>query len=337
MEDQEQKKPPSHKTKRIAIISIVIIVILGLSFMGYRYRNAFMQLIGATASINPPACTSIGQTWTSPFDGMTGMCVPKGELLMGAADSVSDALEQERPQRKISVEAFWIDRTEITNAQFDKFVKATHYYTWAEAKHHRSYVFSEDANVVWEDMKGAYWKHPQGPQSNLDGLENHPVVHIHKDDAMAYCKWAKRRLPTEAEWEKAARGGDGRQFPWGNQPWAGNLANLADKSFNYVKWANKDIDDGYRYTAPVGNYPDGASPYGVMDMAGNVWEVVSDWSDWYVDVDDPTNTEKKMPIIRGSSWYGNAWEARTFHRAMPDPNKSSVVTGFRCAVSDGNS
>ncbi len=336
MEKHDKTTNRSSKKSRIIFLSIGIIVIVGLALIGYRYRNTFMQLIGVTASINPPACTSVGQTWTSPFDGMVGMCVPKGEFMMGAADTVTDAPKQDHPQRKVSVEAFWIDRTEVTNAQFEKFVVATHYFTWAEAKHHRSYVFSEDANVVWEDMKGANWKHPQGPQSNIGGLESYPVVHIHRDDAVAYCKWAKRRLPSEAEWEKAARGTDGRTFPWGNQPWAGNLANLADRSFDLVRWSDKNVDDGYRYTAPVGTYPDGASPYGVMDMAGNVWEVVSDWSDYWVDVENPSNTDKKMPIIRGSSWYGSALEARTFHRAMPDPNKSSVVTGFRCAVSPGN-
>lgn len=330
-----QNDPVAQQRARRNLVPLIIflmIILLGAAFLGYRFRRNIFRLVGITPALTPPACQTVGQTWTSPIDGMVMVCVPAGDFLMGADDSIADALERERPQRNVTVDAFWIDKTEVTNKQFAKFVQSTDYFTWAESKRHRSYVFSEDPDIVWNDMKGANWNHPQGPQSDLRGLENHPVVHMHKDDAISYCKWAKRRLPSEAEWEKAARGGDGRLFPWGNQPWADDLANIADRSLEMVKWADLDIDDGYRYTSPAGNYPAGASPYGALDMAGNVWEVVSDWSDWYVSDDEPADVGKQMPVIRGSSWYGNAWEAHTFHRAIPDPNKSSVVTGFRCAA-----
>ncbi len=330
----------SMNNKKSPIIILLIILILGTGFAYLQRRLIVRYIDNIRLSQRPPACEKIGENWTSPKDGMELVCVPAGEFTMGAPSTVQDAWDREKPAHKVFLDAYWIDKTEVTNAMFAKFVKETQYITWAEKIRHKSYVFTEDPNIVWIDMKGAQWDHPTGPNSDLTGMENYPVVHIHIDDALAYCKWAGRHLPSEAEWEKAARGDDERIYPWGNQDVDGTLANLTDKNLAMLKWANLNIDDGYKYTSPVGNYPAGASPYGALDMAGNVWEVVGDWADWNYyshspekNPHNPANDPslKQLPVIRGSSWYGNAWEARSFHRAMPDPNKSSVVTGFRCA------
>ena len=334
MEKQETPQTQSTKTGTIVLVICVIIGILGLLITGYLYRNKILRIIGVIPSNRPPACTSVGQTWTSPVDGMIEVCVPKGGFIMGAGDSISDALAHERPERQITLEAFWIDRTEVSNAQFTKFVKETRHHTWAEAKHHRSYVFSEDPNIVWEDMKGASWEHPQGPQSDLTGLENHPVVHIRKNDAVAYCKWAKRRLPTEAEWEKAARGSDERRYPWGNDPLSGERANFCDINCNRTI-ANGKYNDGYTDTAPVGSYPAGASPYGALDMAGNVWE----WTGTLIMPYpyDPNDGRENLDVLGERAWRGGpysngVWWMRSSVRYRSVQVYWWMNLGFRCAA-----
>ena len=144
---------------------------------------------------------------------------------MGSADSDSEAGSDEKPQHKVTLDAFWIDRTEVTNAMFAKFVAATSYKTDGE-KAGKGFVLNLTSGQ-WEEMAGADWQHPRGPGSDLAGLDQHPVVQVSWNDATAYCAWAGRRLPTEAEWEKAARGTDGRKFPWGNQNVAGDLLNFS--------------------------------------------------------------------------------------------------------------
>ena len=200
--------------------------------------------------------------------------VPAGEFLMGSADSDTNASSDEKPQHRVYLDAFWIDGTEVTNDMFAKFVDEMGYKTDAEKIDQASTL-----NVLtekWGPTTGANWQHPRGTNSDIKGLEQHPVVQVSWRDAQAYCQWAKRRLPTEAEWEKTARGTDGRKFPWGNQDAAGDLLNLADSNLD-VTWAEKGINDGYQFSAPVGSYPKGASPYGAWDMAGNVWEWTEDW------------------------------------------------------------
>ena len=134
----------------------------------------------------PPKCESVGQTWISERDGMELVCVPKGEFLMGASENDDEALDREKPLHKVYLDAFWIDKTEVTNEMFAKFVEARDYKTWSQTKrNNRSYVFSEDPNIVWIDKKGANWKNPEGPESSIEERMKHPVVHIHKDDAEA--------------------------------------------------------------------------------------------------------------------------------------------------------
>lgn len=189
----------------------------------------------------------------SDKDGMTLLYVPAGEFTMGNNDGARD----EQPIHTVYLDAYWIDQTEVTNAMFKRFVDATRYQTDAEKR--GSGVALDLTKKLWSDTQGADWQHPRGPNSNLSGLDDHPVVQVSWNDATAYCQWAGGDLPTEAQWEKAARGTDGRIYPWGNQ--APDKTRLND---------NIEVGD----TTQVGNYPTGVSPYGALDMAGNVWEWV---------------------------------------------------------------
>jgi formylglycine-generating enzyme required for sulfatase activity/predicted Ser/Thr protein kinase len=278
----------------------------------------------------PPACTFIGQMWQSPKDGMKLLCIPEGRFTMGSGNGYEDEI----PVHAVILSAFWIDHTEVTNAMFTQFIAETGYQTSAE-KEGWGYAFS---GQDWEKVTGANWQHPHSPDSDIAGLDDHPVVQVSWEDAVAYCAWAKRELPSEAEWEKAARGADGRTYPWGNDELAGNLLNFADVNLEQ-DWADLTIDDGYEFTAPVGRYPDGASPYQVLDLAGNVWEWVQDWyaSDYYSsrkDWIDPLGPETgDFRVLRSGSWDNDSRDVRVSVREWYPPSDRSVYVGFRCTYS----
>ena len=276
----------------------------------------------------------------SEVDGMVMVYIAAGGFPMGYEENVftDDKYANQFPKHIVYLDGYWIDKTEITNGMFSKFVNATQYTTEVE-KIGNGYVAS-DVTVYWAKVEGASWKTPRGPDSSISGMENHPVVQVTWNDANAYCEWAGRRLPTDAEWEKAARGNDMRMYPWGNNDPTGELANLPDISLYKVlkfEWLNNGIDDGFAFTAPVGSYPKGASPYGILDMAGNVWEWVSDWAGKYVAEDSPSRnptgpSSGEYHVIRGESWdvnYGNA----AVDRQADSPDGRSASLGFRCAYS----
>lgn len=277
-----------------------------------------------------PQAVGSKQFW--PKDRTWMVYVPRGYFQMGSDDDT----DYERPMHTVWLDAFWIDQTEVTNAQFEKFVNESNYKTDAEQAGW-SYVY-DTASTRWVKESGADWRHPRGPSSSLDGLKNHPVTYVSWNDALAYCRWAGRRLPSEAEWEKAARGADGRIYPWGNQVPDQDLANFADRNITLV-WADENIDDGYAFTSPVGNYPQGASPYGVLDMAGNVWEWVNDWydPDYYQQQSVWSNpagpSTRSGRVLRGGSWSDGASVIRSSFRLGYFPMDWYAFYGFRCAAS----
>lgn len=263
-----------------------------------------------TSVPQPPTPTpGIGTTLLGDRDGMTLVYVPAGEFVMGAAANDSAASPDEKPQHPVALDAFWIDRTEVTNAQYRKCIEA------------------------------GICRRPQSPETNYEDpvFDTYPIVNVSWYDAQTYCQWAQRRLPTEAEWEKAARGTDGRTYPWGNNSVAGDKVNFCDKHCSYT-WRSRQIDDGYAWTSPVGHYLNGASPYSALDMAGNVWEWVADWYDakYYSDslAENPLGPDSgKEKVLRGGSWYDYAGHVRTTRRTKDDPVAFDGNIGLRCARS----
>jgi formylglycine-generating enzyme required for sulfatase activity len=241
----------------------------------------------------------------TPAPGRTpeGMVwIPGGEFSMGAAaepgmnDVGMQATTDSRPVHRVYVDGFWMDATEVTNAQFAAFVEATHYVTVAERTPRAAdfpgarpenlvagaVVFSPPDHPVpldshfrwWAYAKGANWRHPDGPSSSIAGRDRYPVVEVAYEDAVAYANWISKRLPTEAEWEFAARGGlSGKLYPWGDAftPDGRTMANTFQGHFP----DRDDDEDGFRGLAPVAQFPPNA--YGLYDVAGNAWEWVSDW------------------------------------------------------------
>ncbi|MBN1960302.1 MAG: SUMF1/EgtB/PvdO family nonheme iron enzyme [Deltaproteobacteria bacterium] len=289
---------------------------------------------------------SAGAARISPVDGMTQVYVPAGAFTMGSSDkSIKRYLAQckackgewfvdQKPQHQVTLDAFWIDKTEVTNAMFEQFVAATGYRTEGEIL--GSGIVFNQAAKDWRLVQGADWRHPQGPQSNLLGLDNHPVVHVTQSDAIAYCEWAGRRLPTEAEWEKAARCTDRREYPWGNEPVSQDRANFADR--NLAIWSgNSAIDDGAVFTAPVGSYTGGASPYGVLDLAGNVSERVADrYGETYYAASTDHNPSgpwsREYVVTRGGSWSRAERYLQSTYRVRYYRHNRAAALGFRCAA-----
>lgn len=313
----------------------------------------------------------------SSSEKMSGMVwIPGGEFVVG-----SDAgPATERPAHRVRLDGFWIDEHEVTNAQFRAFVEAAGYVTTAERKPEweelqktlppgtpkppddrlvpGSMVFTPPAGPVpltdaaawWRYVPGASWRHPEGPGSTTDGRDDHPVVHVSWDDAAAYARWAGKRLPTEAEWEVAARGGlDRKRFTWGDDPPAdgAKLANIWQGDFPH---RNRTLD-GYDRTAPVKSYP--PNGYGLYDTAGNVWEWCADWyrADEYArragreplvnpagpaDSWDPADPHAPKRVTRGGSFlchvsYCESYRPAARRGTAPDTGMSHL--GFRCAAS----
>jgi len=252
-------------------------------------------------------------------DGMVQVYVPAGEFEMGSADDDADAYDDEKPRHTVYLDAFFLDQTEVTNAMFARFVEETGHQTDAE-KEGSARVWD---GSKWNDVNGADWQHPQGPESDLDAFDDYPVIQVSWNDATAYCEWTGRRLPTEAEWEKAAGGTDGRKWAWGNDAPNDTLTNF-----------NRNIGR----TSPVGNYSASASSYGAWDMAGNVWEWVSDEYDSNYYASSPRENpvgplSYGAKVVRGGSWLNTVRNIRVRNRNRIDANNRSESLGFRCARS----
>jgi formylglycine-generating enzyme required for sulfatase activity len=251
--------------------------------------------------------------------------IPEGPFWMGSR--LESAPEREKPCHKVYVHGFYMDKYMVTNALFNQFCRETGYITAAENAG-GSDTFLEGK---WQWKEEACWRHPYGSSSSISGLTDHPVVHVTVKDALAYCAWRSKkenryfRLPTEAEWEKAARGTeDERFFPWGNEPV--NEGGITKAAFNNGK---------ARGTTPVGSFPEGASPYGIMDMAGNAWDWCMDAFDEYYyhrapshDVGGPWSLSKSS-VFRGGSHIFPEEALSATCRHTNSMFRASVGIGFR--------
>src|SRR6266496_3333026 len=283
--------------------------------------------------------------------------VPGGEFSMGAAGNgggsceVPMASNDAGPVHRVRVDGFWMDATAVTNEQFEQFVKATGYVTIAERPPTKEEFPLDNHYQWWSYVKGANWQHPLGPQSDIKGKEKYPVVQIAYPDAEAYAKWAGKRLPTEAEFEFAARGGlSGKTYVWGDEfrPGGKWMANTWQGKFP-VKDA---VEDGYAGIAPVKSFP--ANGYGLYDMAGNVWEWCSDWyrPDYYKELADkggvannpqgpdspfdPAEPNEKKRVHRGGSFLCNDQYCSRYivgTRGQGEVNTGTNHLGFRCVKS----
>jgi formylglycine-generating enzyme required for sulfatase activity len=267
---------------------------------------------------------------------------------MGDAFGEGYPADGEVPVHSVALDAFAIDETAVTNADFGAFVAATGYTTEAE-RFGFSAVFDGLVRAVpgdvlnrvpgapwWLAVRGADWRHPHGPASSLDGLADHPVVQISWHDAQAYCRWAGARLPTEAEWEYAARGGlEGRRFAWGDvlQVDDGWPCNIWQGTFP----TSNTAEDGFVGTAPVRSYP--ANGFGLFEVAGNVWEWCADWFSptYYAaspDVDPRGPGSGTARVLRGGSFLCHdsyCHRYRVAARSSNTPDSAASNIGFRCA------
>ena len=276
--------------------------------------------------------------------------VPGGTFAMGDPFGDGAPGDGEGPVHEVRLAPYLVDETAVTNVAFARFVKATGYVTEAEqlgvsavfhlaVQARRGDVLHRlDTTPWWVAVKGADWRHPAGPLSSIGDLPHHPVVHVTWNDAQAYCRWAGKRLLTEAEWELAARGGlDGRRFPWGDELHDGGAWRLNVWQGDFP--VANDLDDGYLTTAPVKSYrPNG---YGLFQTVGNVWEWCADWFDptYYAasPVDDPRGPRHgHARVMRGGSYlchdsYCNRY--RVAARTGNTPDSASANIGFRCGNS----
>jgi formylglycine-generating enzyme required for sulfatase activity len=242
--------------------------------------------------VPPPAIIEAGQVWTNSIDESEMVSVPAGEFTMGS----SEGIVAEGPAHTIHLDAFYIDKYEISNSQYRKCV---------------------EAGICTLLQKRTYYDDPD--------YAHHPVVNVTWPWANVYCEWARKRLPTEAEWEKAARGTDGRRYPWGYE----------------IDCDHAQYKECGGQTVLVGSLPNGASPYGALDMAGNVWEwVIDEWQEDYYQISPSNNPQgpsnprniREIHVFRGGSWTESADLLRSTYRSWYEPGAQYYNLGFRCVI-----
>lgn len=269
-----------------------------------------------------------GLATITTVNGAEMIAIPAGILRMGS----NDGEPAERPVHRVQVSRFLIDRHEITNTEFAAFVAATAYVTDVE----RGGAGWHWKNGRWKQIKGADWRHPYGPNSSIAERGAYPVVQVSWNDGRAYCAWTGKRLPSEAQWERAARGDGARRYAWGDA--APHEGNLYRASYGTDACCRTDRGDGYLYSAPVGSFAAGRTPLGVDDLTGNVWEWVEDAYDpgYYARAPkrDPVNrTPSGRRVIRGGGWGNNPWGMRATLRHANPPRFGLSMVGIRCARS----
>jgi formylglycine-generating enzyme required for sulfatase activity len=316
---------------------------LGGDFLGVFLPEVLPASSGAMPAVTPtvvktlvpPTGAVLGDTWVRPTDGAEMVYVPAGAFTMGSSDQQLDDVvslcneyygecepewyANEQPPHAVALEGFWMDRTEVTNSQFVAFLNER----GPRSEEWMDWLFiSKDCLIEWVD--GAYQ-----PKA---GYEDHPAVCISWYDANAYSEWVGGRLPTEAEWEYAARGPEGHVFPWG-LVFDGTRLNYCDANCAN-DWRDAKVDDGYTGTAPVGSFASGASWCGALDMAGNVWEwTQSPFADYPSDpVGSGEGTESGWRILRGGSFDRAPPLVRCATRGWNGPDNNAPINGFRVVV-----
>jgi formylglycine-generating enzyme required for sulfatase activity len=350
-----------HIKENIALLFILPFLILGCKDIAKQDSTKNKSGLEKDNGTNTPE----GMVWV---EGKT--------FIQGAKEGDQYAMSREKPAHKVTVDGFYIDITEVTNQQFKAFVDETGYVTVAERpidweqmkkelpegtpKPHDSIlqpgslIFNKKVNKVvsmdnyaqwWTWKIGANWKHPEGPESSIEGKDNYPVVHIALEDAMAYCKWANRRLPTEAEWEAAAQGKATDQiYTWGDNP---EILNQNANTWQGIFPIKNEPKDGFEFVAPVKSYP--PNSIGIYDMLGNVWELTSDLFNvnYYNQIDtsivivnpkgaemgyNPDNPYQQEHVIKGGSFLCHASYCASFRISAKmgmSSDSGSDHTGFR--------
>jgi sulfatase modifying factor 1 len=364
--------------RRTAVLTILAVVGFIVAFVSTRLMFHRIPLASAKPigeAERPGGSPAATHSLRAKPPGM--VWIPGGEFTMGD-DSVL-AWPDEKPAHRVHVDGFWMDEHEVTNYEFRAFVGATHYLTTAERapslddvmrqvppgtpapppeslvpgslvfRRTSGRVDLKDYSQWWHWTPGASWRHPEGPESDIAGKNDHPVVHVSWDDAVAYARWAGKRLPTEAEWEFAARGSaDGKRYVWGDQPFSLKQpqANIWQGDFPF----RNETRDGFERTAPVKSFAPNA--YGLYDMAGNVWEWCADWyqRDLYCQragrgmIENPAGPSRSLDparpytpqrVQRGGSFlcnddYCSRYRPSSRHGCSPDTGMSHV--GFRCVI-----
>jgi formylglycine-generating enzyme required for sulfatase activity len=380
MSQRKKKSSPTTRPRRfrnLLVLSGVLFLVLALGW--YLHSRFVLPRASAMAARESGFLPTIANQIIPKENPPAGMAwIPGGEFSMGAADPPGmdevgmQATHDSRPIHRVYVDSFYMDKTDVTNAEFAKFVKATSYMTVAERTPRAedfpgappenlvagSVVFSPPDHALplndhfqwWSYVPRASWRHPLGPKSDIVGKDNYPVVQIAYEDAEAYAKWAGKRLPTEAEWEFAARGGAaGKPFVWGEEfrPNGKFMANTHQGHFPN----QDDGQDGFVGIAPVSQYPPNA--YGLFDMSGNVWQWTSDWyrPDYYQaladrrevarnpagpeSANDPSEPGHLKKVHRGGSFlctdqYCSRYIVGT--RGKGDVDTGTNHLGFRCVM-----
>ena len=358
----------NYNYRNTLFLSLILLTLIGCKNPSSDKKQAVVEIQNHVLLKEQPKdiATPVGMVWV---EGKT--------FIQGAKPGDDYALPREYPAHQATVDGFFIDATEVTNKQFKAFVDATNYITlaerpidWEEMKKNLpegtpkpadsvlqpgSLIFNKNVNIVtnmnnytewWIWKIGANWKHPEGPESTIEGKDNYPVVHIAYEDAMAYCKWANRRLPTEAEWESAAQGNNESNeiYTWGNDP--GQL-NASANTWQGTFPVKNESMDGFELIAPVKSYA--PNSIGLYDMLGNVWELTSDWFnvDTYKHLDtsqpvinpkganhtfSPDNPYAKEYVIKGGSFLCHASYCASFRisaRMGTSWDSGSDHSGFR--------
>jgi formylglycine-generating enzyme len=351
-------------TASILLVGLGVYAAVG----GFQFRSGekvHAAEVGRHDSGSDPAAPAFPPCKGPPGPAPEGMVwIPGGTFWMGSDD---ERMPDAKPVHQVSVDGFFIDKTEVTNRQFERFVRATAYITVAERKPDPkdfpdvppqklvsgSIVFtppSEDVSydnplVWWRYVPGASWRHPEGPDRSIQGREDHPVVHVCWDDASAYAKWAGKRLPTEAEWEYAARGGlERKRYVWGDELLPGGKWQVNNWQGRFPR--QNTAADGFLRTAPVASFP--PNGFGLYDMAGNVWEWCADWYRPGYNTEDKTNpqgpsssygpieSDVRKRVQRGGSFlcsdlYCSRYLPGGRGKGAPDSEASNL--GFRCVLS----